>query len=83
MHRDPERVIAAVLPEFCKGLCKVAPPVERADRVGGKRDEIRGYAEKEETVLCIVLQNLKKARKIGSDRGYQAFLRIGGKPECL
>jgi hypothetical protein len=51
-------VFFTIVPQIPEDLGKLFLPGVRADFMGGKRDKIGGYPEKEEPVLCIILEDL-------------------------
>jgi hypothetical protein len=65
-----------------KIISKMSLPGEIANRVRGKRDDIRGYPEKEHPFVYIKFQNFFKTCKIFLNGFNETFIRIGSEPEC-
>jgi hypothetical protein len=81
MHGDSQTVSPYKITKPLKMLPERFHPVDRADRVRGKGDEIRTYPEKQKPFLQIVEKYPFQAAEISTDRLLKPFFRVGSQPE--
>jgi hypothetical protein len=81
MHGDPEALLRNEAPDSAQLFAEVSSPIEGADRMRGKGDEIGANPEKEKSPIDVVPENCLQTVQIVLDGPDETIFRVGGEAE--